>query len=93
MANSEDPDETAPDEPSHLGLHCLHRYLSLGSRAKRVNHTSSNYLTHQLVQNFRQVPCGVQGPGVQSFLRVEVYFNLHVRSEHLGYETFNFIIV
>ena len=28
MANSVDPDETARHEPSHLDLHCLHRYLS-----------------------------------------------------------------
>ena len=27
MANSVDPDETARDEPSHLDIHCLHRYL------------------------------------------------------------------
>ena len=27
MANSVDPDETAHYEPSHLDLHCLHRYL------------------------------------------------------------------
>ena len=27
MANSLDPDETAHNEPSHLDLHCLHRYL------------------------------------------------------------------
>ena len=26
MANSVDPDETARDEPSHLDLHCLHKY-------------------------------------------------------------------
>ena len=27
MANSVDPVETAPYEPSHLDLHCLQRYL------------------------------------------------------------------
>ena len=27
MANNVDPDETAHYEPSHQGLHCLHRYL------------------------------------------------------------------
>ena len=27
MANSIDPDETAHDEPSHLDLYCLRRYL------------------------------------------------------------------
>ena len=26
-ANSVDPDETARYEPSHLDLHCLHRYM------------------------------------------------------------------
>ena len=28
MANSVQPDETARHEPSHLDLHCLHRYWS-----------------------------------------------------------------
>ena len=27
LANSVDPDETAHYEPSHLDLHCLHKYL------------------------------------------------------------------
>ena len=27
MANSIDPDETGRNEPSHLGLHCLQRYM------------------------------------------------------------------
>ena len=27
MANSVDPNETARNEPSHLDLHCLQRYL------------------------------------------------------------------
>ena len=27
MASSVDPDEMAHYEPSHLDLHCLHRYL------------------------------------------------------------------
>ena len=27
MANSVDPDGTARYEPSHLDLHCLHRYI------------------------------------------------------------------
>ena len=27
MANIEDPEETARYDPSHLDLHCLHRYL------------------------------------------------------------------
>ena len=29
MATSDDPDETACDEPSHLDLHCLQNYLYL----------------------------------------------------------------
>ena len=29
MANSVDLDETAHDAPSHLDLHCLHRYMYL----------------------------------------------------------------
>ena len=34
MANSLDPDETTRYEPSHLGLHCLHRcmYWSAGMK-------------------------------------------------------------
>ena len=27
MANRVDPDETARYEPSHLDLHCLHKYM------------------------------------------------------------------
>ena len=27
MANCVDPDEMAHNEPSHLDLHCLHKYL------------------------------------------------------------------
>ena len=36
MANSVDPDETARNEPSHLDLYCLQRYLywSVGMKAK-----------------------------------------------------------
>ena len=37
MANSVDPDETAHDEPSHLDLHCLHRYLFCSARLKESN--------------------------------------------------------
>ena len=32
MANSVDPDETARYEPSHLELHCLHRYMFWSAR-------------------------------------------------------------
>ena len=31
MGNSVDPDEMAHYEPSHLALHCLHRYLFLSA--------------------------------------------------------------
>ena len=34
MANSVDPDETAHDEPSHLDLRCLQKYLSWSARLK-----------------------------------------------------------
>ena len=27
--NAVDPDQTAPDEQSDLGLHCFHKYLGL----------------------------------------------------------------
>ena len=37
MANSVDPDETARDEPSHLDLHCLQRYLFWSVGAKRFS--------------------------------------------------------
>ena len=37
MANSLDPDETARDEPSHLDLHCLHRYLYRSTRLTGLN--------------------------------------------------------
>ena len=33
--NSVDPDETAHYEPSHLDLHCLHRYLFLVFTARQ----------------------------------------------------------
>ena len=34
MASSVDPDEMAHDEPSHLDLHCLHRYLYQSTKLK-----------------------------------------------------------
>ena len=34
MVNSVDPDETARNEPSHLDLHCLHRYCFWSPRLK-----------------------------------------------------------
>ena len=37
MENSIDPDETAHDEPSHLDLHCLHKYLFWSDRLKGLN--------------------------------------------------------
>ena len=35
IAHNVDPDETAHNEPSHLDLHCLHKYL-LWCKADRV---------------------------------------------------------
>ena len=45
-ANSVDPDESARDEPSHLDLYCLHRYLFFlpCCRAERVNGAFAVYL-------------------------------------------------
>ena len=39
MANSVDLNETAHEEPSHLDLHCLHRYLCWSARLKGLNRT------------------------------------------------------
>ena len=36
MANSVDSDETARYEPSHLEVHCLHRYLYQSAGLKRL---------------------------------------------------------
>ena len=36
MASCVDPDEMAHYEPSHLDLHCLHRYLYWSTGLKRV---------------------------------------------------------
>ena len=36
MANSEDPDETAHNEPSHQDLHCLQKHLFWAVRLKRL---------------------------------------------------------
>ena len=36
MINSVDSDETALREPSHMDLHCLHRYWFLVCRVERV---------------------------------------------------------
>ena len=37
MANTVDPDDIAYYEPSHLDLHCLHRYPFWVYQAERVN--------------------------------------------------------
>ena len=39
IASSVDPDEMAHEEPSHMDLHCLHRYLccSTGLKGLRNN--------------------------------------------------------
>ena len=39
MTNSIDPDEMAHDEPSHLDLHCLHRYWAWS--AENVNQSTT----------------------------------------------------
>ena len=44
MANSVDPDETACNEPSHLNLHCLHRYLFWYVRLKGLNNFQEDVL-------------------------------------------------
>ena len=44
MANSVDPDEKAPHEPSHLDLHCLHKYFLLS--------TGLNGLTFEIITKF-----------------------------------------
>ena len=41
MANSVDPDETVPYEPSHQDLHCLHRYRFWSAAAERSQSISS----------------------------------------------------
>ena len=38
MANSVYPDETARQEPSHLDLHCLYRYLFWSAELKGSKH-------------------------------------------------------
>ena len=46
-ANTVNPDETAPYEPSHQDLQCLHRQLVLVCRAERVRlNVSSSNLVH-----------------------------------------------
>ena len=36
VANSVEPDETARHEPSHLGLHCLQRYMFWSAGLKEL---------------------------------------------------------
>ena len=53
MADSVDPDEMAHYEPSHLDLHCLHRYnvSVLVYQAERVN--ASTEFLYGLIQKAR----------------------------------------
>ena len=44
MANSIEPDETARNEPSHLDLHCLHRYLFSSEGLKRLTRSTRRTL-------------------------------------------------
>ena len=37
MSNSEDPDEMAHDEPSHLDLCCLQKPINIAYGSERVN--------------------------------------------------------
>ena len=55
MANSVDPDETVPCEPSHLDLHCLQKYIvySLFYRTERVIFNDGRGLTLVLLNKFR----------------------------------------
>ena len=53
MANSVDPDEMAHYEPSHLDLHCLHRYLvSVGMKGFMEIHSCQIVQILELNQAF-----------------------------------------
>ena len=55
MADSVDPDETAHYKPSHLDLHCLHRYLFRSAGVKGFNLKTSpciqkgSYVLHTII--------------------------------------------
>ena len=53
MINSIDPDETAHYEPSHLDLHCLHRYWFWPAGLKG---SMANTILYIIV-SFRQEKC------------------------------------
>ena len=42
IANNVDPDETAHYEPSHLKLHCLHKYSFWSTGMIRLNYQNKN---------------------------------------------------
>ena len=69
MANSVGPDEMAHYKPSQQDLHCLHRYLVLVCRAKKIN----------MIQSARK------GPGSHILaVKVQVSLHVHtVRSRLL----------
>ena len=41
MSNSVDPDETAHDEPSHLGLYCLQKPIIIAYGSERVKNATA----------------------------------------------------
>ena len=49
MANSVDPDETARNEPSHLDLLCLHRYLFLSAELKGIRRKCTKCILELLI--------------------------------------------
>ena len=48
MTNSVDPDEMAHYEPSHLDLHCLHRYLFWSTGLKGLKFSGYNVFQKSL---------------------------------------------
>ena len=50
MVNSVDPDEMARYEPSHLDLHCLHRYWLWSAGLKGVASPLVSHLTHIMLK-------------------------------------------
>ena len=58
MANSVDPDETARYEPSHLDLHCMHRYWFWSAVMKKFvffpfEYPNNDLQSHRLLPNHR----------------------------------------
>ena len=55
MANSVDPDETARNEPSHLDLHCLQKYLYWSSGLKRLSCSYFTFIPYHFRPRIRSV--------------------------------------